>query len=145
MICNRMGSSEGGFTLIELLVAIAIMGIGIVPMVHGYVHSMRAIQEAKNVSIANMLARHKLETIKGKNTYSSLPTSGSGTFPAPYEHFEWEITGSEVPGFADNFNVKQVKIRVKFESMYGDKRSINCTPVNNCSTWDFNSYVAKRK
>lgn len=61
---NRSATQEQGVSLIELLVAVAILAVGLTPLLSIFLHSLRASEKAHKMSIANNLARDMAEEIR---------------------------------------------------------------------------------
>ena len=68
-------SVRRGVTLVELMIAMALIGVGIIAMVQSFGFIQKAIQAAKNRTLASNLAQEKMQILKQKNYYQVLVTS----------------------------------------------------------------------
>ncbi|OGS40559.1 MAG: hypothetical protein A2506_12935 [Elusimicrobia bacterium RIFOXYD12_FULL_66_9] len=67
-----MGRS--GVTLVELMVSVVILSVGILGLVATFGGIQRAVQTAKNKTLASTLAQEKMQILKQKNYYQVLIT-----------------------------------------------------------------------
>lgn len=147
---NRLNNEgQRGFTLIELLATIVIMGAALVPLVNGYIHAWKVTIEAKQTSVATMLARKRIEDIIGTQTYANISTgttSSPVSFSVPYDDFSYETKIEEIDGTDPDLAVKRIQIRIIYPTLFGGgERTISCTSnAAGCTAWDFATFTTKR-
>ena len=72
---------RSGVTLVELMVSVVILSIGILGLVATFGGIQRAVQNAKNKTLASTLAQEKMQILKQKNYYQVLVTPEGGLLP----------------------------------------------------------------
>jgi type II secretion system protein I len=96
---NRLLASQGGFTLLEVLIAMAIMIMTLASIMSVESSSINASAKAKQLNVVAMLAKNrmvKLEYEFESKTFDEFAKSGSGTFEAPYNDYQWKFEVKEI-------------------------------------------------
>ena len=89
---TKSPSDRSGVTLVELMVAVVILSVGILGLVASFGGIQRAVQNAKNKTLASTLAQEQMQILKQKNYYQVLITTASTphrtdyTPSIPYDH-----------------------------------------------------------
>ncbi len=61
---SRRASGETGFTLIEIIVAAAVIGVGLVGVVAGFLHAVGGLETGRQQTTAAFLAEQRMEELK---------------------------------------------------------------------------------
>lgn len=61
---SRRASGETGFTLIEIIVATAVIGVGLVGVVAGFLHAVGGLETGRQQTTAVFLAEQRMEQLK---------------------------------------------------------------------------------
>lgn len=113
---------QKGFTVVELVVAIGLFGI-IVPAVAIGLSNLAVIQNrARDLTLVNMLAQNKIETLRsaGYNSVTTGTTSFSGELPnvlsAP-KSAQYVVTQPQT-------GIKQIDVTISY-SEYGGAKTVS--------------------
>lgn len=89
------------FTLLEVLLALAIFAIAVVGIIEAAAYQARSLRVAEETGRAVLLAKDLLAELRLVDEIDQ--NSGSGTFEAPNDDFEWsyEIADSDVSGLRE--------------------------------------------
>lgn len=134
-----------GFSLIELMVTVAIIGIAIVPIMMSYVRTWQTTIAAKRLTIATMLARKEIEKLQATTSFGNMSTGNTtGNFTGAHDDYSWKRKISKLNGSSNSYNAKKIQIRVNYNSILtGSKRSVTCSKVSACDSWDYSKVVTK--
>lgn len=142
--------SECGFSLIELLVATAILGVAVAPLVSGIVQSWRVSLEATRQTRAIMLSQWKLEQQLAEVDFANLQDRSISNcqfesyVPTSDGNFECEVDVEDLPQGTNNFETKEISVTIHFDSVLtSNRRTIQCSDVNNCNRPDRVTYRTK--
>lgn len=140
------GSSPAGFTLVELLVTLVVLGIALAPVVGAYTRLRDSARDARRRTRAALLARQHLALRVATQSYDDLtPGTRSGSFPPPHDRFDWVRRVSRISDPDPNHRVKIIRVRVVFRSaVTGNRRTVRCSRVSGCDTWDAARVLARR-
>lgn len=95
-----------GFTLLEVMIALAILSLAAVAFLKSQGGSIRLIDEARQISMATLLAKEKMAELESKGFAEPGKNSGEGR--EEFKGFKWEqiISATEV------LNVQKVQVKI---------------------------------
>ena len=85
---HQRSETGRGFSLIEMMAAVAILGIGVVGLMHGLSGTMEARRRVEERAVATDLLRMKMAEFA---TTEQPIDNMTGGFDAPFERFTWRI------------------------------------------------------
>lgn len=146
-----------GFSLVEFVVAVAIVGIGVVPLLSAYYFSWKSTREAERKSQAVMLGRWKMERLRSTQGYAlqnnqDRISNGGNCFQFLPEQFRNTNASLEKGEFECSVRVRTlsspprrlVELRVFYVSPFGGERTISCREPASCDRVDFVSYFTPK-
>jgi prepilin-type N-terminal cleavage/methylation domain-containing protein len=90
---------QAGFTLIEVMVAMTIMAVAFGTLLAIQGASLRSTTKAQELNVVSMLAQNEMiDTeleLQGK-AFEEVKTEDGGTFPDPYQDYEWKRVIKEI-------------------------------------------------
>lgn len=104
------GIHKAGFSLLELVITVAILAIGVVPIISTMSQAMVADWGMERRTIAIFLARGKMEELKG-TAWASVASSGPTSFASPFDMYQNQVvvtTDGTMPG------LKNVQVTVSW-------------------------------
>lgn len=73
--------SESGFTLVEVIVAAAVIGLGLVGVVAGFLAGVGGLEAGRQQTTATFLAEQRMEQLKAR-ALASFPDVTTASYPA---------------------------------------------------------------
>lgn len=128
-----------GYSIIEAVVAMTIFAVGMLALSQSYFGVMRSQVNARNNELATRCAKDRLEEIVNSMSYTQItdvvyPDEGYGAVnggEAPYEHFSRDVTISDSLNAIGNSVLKEVMVRVEWQSSTGVRNVTLNTVVAN--------------
>ncbi len=116
-----------GYSILEAVVAMTIFAVGMLALSQSYFGVMRSQVNARNNELATRCAKDRLEEIVNSMSYTLItdavyPDEGYGNVnggQAPYEHFARDVTISDSLNVIGNSVLKEVTVRVEWQSSTG--------------------------
>jgi len=96
MSAGRSRTADAGFTLVEVLIALSILAIGLLPLLHLQVLSLRLSGRAAVLSEADLLARATMAEMLARGVPEAGSRQGSVRGDATKTQFTWHTTVNEV-------------------------------------------------
>ena len=107
MVILKRERFDAGFTLMEVIIAIAVLGLGLVVLLHTHAVNIDACNRSRALFISTMLAQSKMG--EAEIMGFDLLSPGSGDFGDEYPAFLWERSVQEAP-FYDDARVVEVVV-----------------------------------
>ncbi|MCM8820445.1 MAG: prepilin-type N-terminal cleavage/methylation domain-containing protein [Candidatus Omnitrophica bacterium] len=107
---------KAGLTLLEVMIALAIFAIAGIAGLQSCLVSTRYIQIVNDEKNLVLLSRIKLEELKTGIT--DIEREKNGTFPAPFEGYQWEIGLTDITIADTEYGVtfRPYKLTIKTQS-----------------------------
>ena len=86
-------SKNKGFLLLEVMLAVTILSVGLVMVARSYAASLCAVKVSQDLLVANLLLEEKIwqKQEEKLRTQTLIPDNEQGSFPSPFERFNYEI------------------------------------------------------
>lgn len=118
---------QSGFTLVEIVIAAAVIGVGLVGVVAGFLHGVGGLEAGRQQTTASFLAEQRMEQLKASAlsnflnvTTANYPAEGYGSISTnghPMPGYRRTVTITDAPaGLADT---KLVEVRVFYRPVVG--------------------------
>ncbi|MCX5749508.1 MAG: prepilin-type N-terminal cleavage/methylation domain-containing protein [Candidatus Saganbacteria bacterium] len=105
--------SKAGFTLLEMVIVLAVLSLGLLPIMLLFSSGITASSDATNRSVAVQLAQQKMEQIKGLSYSDIESTSEAFGQISGFSNFSRAVTSSTAEGSPDLIDVK---VNVQWQS-----------------------------
>jgi len=104
---------KSGFSLIEILIALAIVSGALITIIYTVNFHLSLIQRHETITTATMLASQKIREV------TELETVRSGSFPAPYADYSFNMVIEDSP--FEGVKIVKLSVTKEKETVYLNK------------------------
>lgn len=118
---RNLEDAVNGFTLVEVMIAVAVISIGLVMILQGFISSLNAVKISEDTLMACMSADSNMASaqLESENNPEFMQSTSSGTFSSENLGFSWEFV-PEIIDMPEAQDMKEVLFSVDADLSWKD-------------------------